>query len=415
MPSYCWPCSSSPQSEGEEEEELHRPLIPSEPLRPFSCAGHPTSRARGENEEEEEDGVCHHTFDEVFILQDQIGKGSTATCYKCLHRKSGAVLSVKVIDKRRVKMNYSDLLLEQFRLEAKILRSLSHPNIIKLFECFESEQSLHVVTEYVAEGELFDYLVERPDRLLSEAEASGIVRQIAHALAYLHREGVVHRDIKLENILVSRRPLEEDGELFPQVKLIDFGLAKKIEVGDTSVLSGNNRRELTAHTYFGTLGYIAPEMNTKRVYNQAVDVWALGVLTYVLLCGVFPFEGDTKNISSIKYPPWAQSISASAKDLVEKLLCVDPIKRLSASRTCAHEWVAGSTASRLALLGTPQLLESLRLGNQYGQKDLKPRVWESRLTGGGGSGGGGGNEEAFGAVSPLSLDRIDRHHLRTLD
>lgn len=387
----CWPFGSSSYASDDDEGALHQPLIRhtiiSEPLRPFSCAGHP-ELPPSSSDDEDLPRPCPHTFNDVFILQTQIGKGSTATCYKCVHRKSGALLSVKVIDKRRIQLNYSAVLLNQFRLEVDILRSLSHPNIIKLFECFENTTDLHMITEYVPGGELFDYLVARPDRLLSEAEASGIVRQIAQAVAYLHYEHIMHRDIKLENVLVARRPVEEDGEVFPQVKLIDFGLAKRFDA-DT------DRVKYTTQTYFGTIGYIAPEMNTYRGYNHAVDVWALGVLTYVLLCGMFPFD-DGRAVANyqVKYPPWNGEISKSAKELLERLLCVDVAKRYTASKACKHEWVAGATASRLALLGTPKMLENFRLNDHYGVKDL---IKLQRII--------VQEEEEECPVSPLTLDR----------
>lgn len=262
-----------------------------------------------------------------------------------------------------------------------------------------------MVTEYVSGGELFDYLVEKPKGVLSEAEVSGIVRQVANALAYLHKEvHVIHRDVKLENILVSRRPVEDDGEIFPLVKLIDFGLAKQF-TSTTSQTVTSSGKPFSATTYFGTQGYIAPEMDAVRKstgYSYGVDVWALGVLTYVLLCGVFPFESSQAMRSGgIKYPPWcSQYISPSAKELVSKLLCVDPNKRLTASRACVHEWIAGATASTLALLGTPQMLDKYRV--EYHHR------------------GGHGVEENStsaanavllmdGGVSPLCLDVQQQH------
>lgn len=132
------------------------------------------------------------------------------------------------------------------------------------------------MTEYAAGGELFDHLVSRPNGLLSEAEASQLIRQVVSAVAYMHRSNVIHRDIKLENILLARNSVDEI-----QLKIIDFGLAK---------LMGPNEK---AKTFFGTVGYLAPEM-ARRQYSFGVDVWAVGVLTYVLLCGVFPFDDDLR-------------------------------------------------------------------------------------------------------------------------
>lgn len=142
-----------------------------------------------------------------------------------------------------------------------------------------------MVTEYASGGELFDYLVSRPNGLLSEAQASQLIRQVVSAVAYMHSNKVIHRDIKLENILLAEKPGKDI-----KLKIIDFGLAK--------TMAPNEK----AKTFFGTVGYLAPEM-TKRRYSFGVDVWAVGVLTYVLLCGVFPFDDDarkSKNSFSVK-------------------------------------------------------------------------------------------------------------------
>lgn len=376
-PCPCWPFSDAKKDLSAVSRSQNVPLLSGENvetlddvsnyLRPLTCEGHGS---------ELENGICTHSFNDVYILKDHLGKGSTSSCYKCIHRRSGNMLAVKVIDKRRVALMFNELL-TQFRQEVEVLRVLSHPHIIRLFEVFESDTTLHVITEYVQGGELFDYLVERPDRLLSEAEASGIIRQVAWALAYMHREGVMHRDLKLENILVAHRPL--DDEEYPTIKIIDFGLAKKYNERDqelhlTQVEGDNGTVELrpTANTFFGTVGYIAPEMIKRKGYTSQVDNWALGVLTYVLLCGIFPFDDDpnsafTRKISDyvIKFPPWA-TLSDSAKDLLKHLLEVNPNKRMTAGKAMVHPWVAGETASKIAVLGTPKLLEELRINHMYG-------------------------------------------------
>lgn len=327
---------------------------------------------------------------------------------------------------------FSELLV-QFRQEVEILKILNHPHIVRLYEVFESESTLHVVTEYVQGGELFDYLVERPDRLLSEAETSGIVRQVAWALAYMHKEGVMHRDLKLENILVASKPA--DDEEYPNIKLIDFGLAKR-HVANTSSASAATVTEddmlarPTANTFFGTVGYIAPEMIKRKGYTAQVDNWALGVLTYVLLCGVFPFDDDPTSVSmtrkpadySIKFPPWANKISDSAKDLLKKLLDVDPNRRLTAGKALQHPWVAGETASKNAVLGTPKLLEELRIKNMYGVRGTAARSISLSLAQAVNLEDGEVGDDHLnldgdlfkGSVSPLTLDEHTRKSLNEL-
>lgn len=303
---------------------------------------------------------CGVAFHDLYVLGDQIGKGSTAVVHKCTRKHSTLceTRAVKIIDKRRMALMYNELL-EQFRREVDILARLDHPHIIKLYGMYESKHSLHLVTEYAGGGELFDYLVSRPKGLLSEAEASHLVRQVISAVSYLHENGVVHRDIKLENILLSKGPMlnrfgESPGsDQQIELKLIDFGLAKSIMESST-----------TTKTFFGTVGYIAPEMLSRKPYTKAVDVWALGVLTFILLCGVFPFEDDIRKKAKVDYqlrfPPWTKNkISSSAKDLLEKLLCVDPSHRISARAGLNHPWVQGATASPNLVLRSPSKLRHL--------------------------------------------------------
>jgi serine/threonine protein kinase len=364
-------------------------------LRPTNCEGHgePLLDDRGQ---------CTHAYADVYANQEQIGKGATSSCFKCVHKRSGNVLAVKIIDKRRVAMMFPELLV-QFRSEVSILRMLAHPHIIKLYEVFESEVSLSVVTEFVPGGELFDYLVERPDRLLSEHEASGIMRQVAWAIAYMHTHGVMHRDLKLENILVASRPA--DDEDCPTIKVIDFGLAKIYfnTAAEQQQPPPLDPMSPTANTFFGTVGYIAPEMIKRRGYTHHVDNWAMGVLLYVLLCGVFPFDDDPRVRSSnneylVKYPPWAK-ISDSAKDLLRKLLEVNPSKRLTAGKALQHPWVTGETASRNAILGTPRLLEELKQKHLYGSSTLRATA----------AAGGGVEPRDLPNVSPLTLDTAHIH------
>mmetsp|Transcript_2237 Transcript_2237/g.2532 ORF Transcript_2237/g.2532 Transcript_2237/m.2532 type:complete len:436 (-) Transcript_2237:661-1968(-) len=286
-------------------------------------------------------------FSDIYELSEEIGKGSTATVFRCVKRQGkennriSKSFSVKIINKKKVAAMYNDIY-QQLKREVDILDNLRHPHIIRLYGMFESEKVLHMVTEYASGGELFDYLVSRPNGLLSEAQASQLIRQVVSAVAYMHSNKVIHRDIKLENILLAEKPGKDI-----KLKIIDFGLAK--------TMAPNEK----AKTFFGTVGYLAPEM-TKRRYSFGVDVWAVGVLTYVLLCGVFPFDDDArKNRSSqykLKFPPWAKNISSSAKDLLYTLLQVKPSARATATEATQHPWVKGETASPKLLLSSPKQL-----------------------------------------------------------
>jgi len=292
------------------------------------------------------------SFDKDYKILEQLGKGSTASCYECVHVPSGESFAVKVINKRRILVMYKDLL-PQFRREVEVLSKLDHPNIIRLKQVFESREHIHVVTELARGGELFDYLVSRPNSTISEAGVSFLLRQCIAAVAHMHDHGVIHRDIKLENILLESTPKDDEKYQDIRLKIIDFGLAKSF--GDGCGERG------TAHTFFGTVGYISPEMMDRKSYTKAVDVWALGVVTFVLLCGVFPFHSSKQQPVdyTLRYPDWVSGLSDSAKDLLQGLLQVDPNKRLTVRAALQHPWVSGTTASPRNILSSPGHLRTL--------------------------------------------------------
>ncbi len=332
-------------------------------------------------------------FEEYFDLREQLGKGSTAACHLCVELGTGQRYAVKVINKKKISVLYADLL-PQFRREVDILRRLQHPNIIRLHRVFESKTVLHVVTELASGGELFEYLVGRPNSILTEATVSFLIRQCFSAAAHMHAHGIIHRDIKLENILLASKPSEDDDDDDEDadgarahdkitLKIIDFGLAftqhqETVPAPSQQAEQQSHGRQQplrTAKTFFGTVGYIAPEMLKRKTYTEAVDVWALGVVTYVLLCGVFPFEeqqggggggggGGKKrfqpNDYKLRYPAWVHSLSESARDLLQWVLTVDSGKRPTAEEVLKHPWVSGETASPRQQLQSPGHLAKLR-------------------------------------------------------
>ena len=231
-------------------------------------------------------------------------------------------------------------------MEIETLRSLRHPNIIQLFDVYITEDKIYIVMELMSGGELFDYVVQKGK--LTEEEASRIVRKVTDALVYMHSKNVIHRDLKPENLLLARNPRSS---LEIEVKIIDFGLSK-ILVGTNGVTS----------TFLGTRGYLAPEILQRRPYSKSVDAWALGVIVFVLLCGCLPFDDDCQNIPSttdlrarftLRFPRWAKDLSASAKDLLNRLLDIDSRRRYTAEQALEHPWIKGETASRDSLLQSP--------------------------------------------------------------
>ncbi|RLN61319.1 hypothetical protein BBJ28_00005326 [Nothophytophthora sp. Chile5] len=157
---------------------------------------------------------------------------------------------------------------------------MNHPNIIHIEDVFLTDSKICMVTEYMSGGELFDYVVDKGT--LSEVEASAIVRKITSAVAYMHACGIIHRDLKPENLMLTSKSRGAE------VKIIDFGLAKLLDADDKTA------------SFLGTRGYLAPEMLQRQAYSRSVDMWALGIIVYVLLCGCLPFDDDGGKIANEK-------------------------------------------------------------------------------------------------------------------
>lgn len=290
---------------------------------------------------------------EAYTLQEVLGTGTTSTCYRCERRQDGAVFACKVIDKRRLAFSSKKRhdIAFQLRREVDVLKRVDHPNIAKLEEAFENEAYLILIMELLDGGELFDAIVEKGR--FSEREAIQVARAVLSAMQYMHSLGVVHRDLKPENMLLALAPGgagssdsesdDEDngGDKKLIVKIIDFGFAK--------FMAGENA---TTTSFLGTGGYLAPEILMHHPYTSAVDMWAFGVLLYLLLCGRLPFAASTHlrpnqkitSLYKLTFPAkyWAD-VSPEAKDLVQRILVLNPRKRLTAKvifRTCLCIYVA---------------------------------------------------------------------------
>jgi serine/threonine protein kinase len=202
-----------------------------------------------------------------------------------------------------------------------------HPNIIRLLDIFENQDYIYIVMEALSGGDLFTYL-EKRNFTVSERRAKELAHQMATAIYYLHSFGVAHRDLKPENIL-----MDSDGET-ADLKIVDFGLSKII---------GPNESSLDP---FGTLSYVAPEVLLQKPYGKEVDLWSLGVIVYLLLCRVLPFDDeDDKEIArqtiqdppDFSFEPW-NKVSGAARDLVKGLLEKNRQKRLCLEDVLQHKW-----------------------------------------------------------------------------
>ncbi|PON57836.1 GPCR kinase [Trema orientale] len=259
-----------------------------------------------------------------YILGEQLGWGQFGVIRACTDKLTGEVLACKSIAKDRL-VTSDDV--RSIRLEIEIMTRLSgHPNVVDLKAVYEEEDYVHLVMELCAGGELFHKL-EKHGRF-SESDARVLFRHLMQVVLYCHESGVVHRDLKPENILLATKAASSP------IKLADFGLATYIKPGQS------------LHGLVGSPFYIAPEVLAGG-YNQAADVWSAGVILYILLSGMPPFWGKTKSrifdavrIADLRFPsnPW-DCISESAMDLIKRMLCTDPCRRLSAQQVLDHSWM----------------------------------------------------------------------------
>ena len=223
---------------------------------------------------------------------------------------------------------------ERLAIELEVLQRVNHPNIIHLEEVFETEDMLYIVTEIVTGGELFDRIVSRGS--YTESDAANLVRKVIEALAYLHDLGIVHRDLKPENLLLKSQDNDID------VKIADFGLSKIIGAAAMT------------QTACGTPGYVAPEILKGSGYGKEVDMWSVGVITYILLCGFPPFYNENIPLlfeSILKcdfdYPAdYFDDITDSALDFIDALLIGSPSKRLTAQQALEHPWLRNAAPTK---------------------------------------------------------------------
>ncbi|XP_004615842.2 calcium/calmodulin-dependent protein kinase type IV isoform X2 [Sorex araneus] len=272
------------------------------------------------------DGSNRDALSDFFEVEAELGRGATSIVYRCKQKGTQKPYALKVLKKTVDK--------KIVRTEIGVLLRLSHPNIIKLKEIFETPAEISLVLELVTGGELFDRIVEKG--YYSERDAADAVKQILEAVAYLHENGIVHRDLKPENLLYATPAPDAP------LKIADFGLSKIVE------------HQVLMKTVCGTPGYCAPEILRGCAYGPEVDMWSVGVITYILLCGFEPFydeRGDQfmfRRILNCEYyfiSPWWDEVSLNAKDLVKKLIVLDPKKRLTTFQALQHPWVTGKAAN----------------------------------------------------------------------
>ena len=268
--------------------------------------------------------VGNRALGEHYECTKQLGKGGYGKVYQVKNKKTHKLFACKKLSKLNIKN------LEKFKREIEILKKMDHPNIIKLYDVYESANSYYLLMEECQGGELFDRIIKRIEnnQMYTEKEACEIISQVMGAIEYCHNKGIAHRDLKPENLLY----LKEGSEVNNPLKIIDFGLSQDLNI----------KKQLSSKV--GTAYYVSPEILAGK-YNEKCDIWSAGVILYVLLSGEPPFNGpsDGAIYSKIKkmnfnFPPnkW-KNISNEAKDLLSKMLIPEK-ERLNASQVLSHPW-----------------------------------------------------------------------------
>lgn len=273
--------------------------------------------------------VTDKTVEDVYDMGKKIGDGNFADVRQCVDKITKKEFALKIVDKAKVRGKE-----QMIRDEIDIMRRCKHPNIVRMYEDYDSPRHMYLVMELIKGGDLFDAISSSVK--FTESVTRTYVKDIAKALAYLHKRKIVHRDLKPENLLVHKK---SSGQVI--LKLADFGLAMEVKS--------------PIFTVCGTPTYVAPEILEETGYGLKVDMWAAGVITYIMLCGFPPFrsakkdqdelfdlimEGDYEFLS-----PYWDNVSKEAKDLISKLLVVNYNERYSSEEVLSHPWVKHSADS----------------------------------------------------------------------
>lgn len=270
-------------------------------------------------------GVYANVAEDYHIYPSVIGKGHYGVVRDCVHRATMQSFAVKSIEKSKIGR------LDHLQREIFLLANIDHQGIMKMVDCYEDAEYVHIISEKYTGGELFDKIIEDSNSYgcFTEQKAATVIKSLLESVAYLHDHGIVHRDIKPENILFESSSEDAD------VKLIDFGLARR-----------HGRGEEPMTNPVGTSYYMSPEL-LKGKYDKATDLWSVGIVAYILLCGFPPFNGSSdaeiqestrKCRLHFQGDGWLNK-SDEAVHFVKCLLSKDPRRRLTAREALMHPWI----------------------------------------------------------------------------
>ena len=262
---------------------------------------------------------------ELFEVKGTLGKGKFGLVKLGIHKLTGRKVAIKIINKNGI----SEKEIQLTKTEIEILKIGQHPNIITLYDVIENEDKIYIIMEYCSGSDLFEY-IEKRNFKLPEKRAAEIIRKLSSAIYYLHSFGIIHRDLKPENILMTDDSDDAD------IRLLDFGLSKIISQGEK------------CNEPYGTLSYVSPEVLKNIPYDQKADLWSIGIITYLLLSGVLPFDDENDNKAIARktvfektpfYPSLWNHISKEGKDFVDKLLQKEPDDRMKIQEIFEHPWM----------------------------------------------------------------------------
>ncbi|XP_018608585.1 calcium/calmodulin-dependent protein kinase type II subunit gamma-like isoform X5 [Scleropages formosus] len=305
--------------------------------------------------------VTSTRFTDEYQLYEELGKGAFSVVRRCVKKSTGQEYAAKIINTKKLSARDH----QKLEREARICRLLKHPNIVRLHDSISEEGFHYLVFDLVTGGELFEDIVAR--EYYSEADASHCISQILESVSYIHQHDVVHRDLKPENLLLASKMKGA------AVKLADFGLAIEVQ-GDQQAWFG----------FAGTPGYLSPEVLRKDPYGKPVDIWACGVILYILLVGYPPFwdEDQHKLYQQIKAgaydfpsPEW-DTVTPEAKNLINQMLTINPAKRITADQALKHPWVC-QRSTVASMMHRQETVECLRKFNA--RRKLKGAILTTML------------------------------------